>query len=50
LRDCLKQATRMMEADNVEPTDMKARAKLLRGLLDEAAAGEGIELKVVRKK
>ena len=50
LDDCLKQATRRMEADNIEPTNVKAGAKLLRGLLDDAAVDEGIELKVTRKK
>lgn len=52
LERSLKEATRRIKTEGIKPTDMKSKARLLRGLLNECAVKEGIELKVkkLRKK
>jgi hypothetical protein len=38
----LKAAARRVKADHVAPDDMKAKAKILRALLDELASKQGV--------
>jgi hypothetical protein len=44
LENSLAAAARRMKADHVEPKDVKTKAKILRGILDELALREGIGL------
>lgn len=46
LRSSLDKASRRIRANRMEPADRKGKAKLLRGLLNEVAEKQGIELKV----
>ncbi len=50
LRTALRDAEASVEAEGIPAGDLKARAKVLRGLLDELALREGVELKLGAKK
>ena len=41
LESSLDEAVRRMKADHVKPNDVKTKAKILRGILDELALKEG---------
>jgi hypothetical protein len=42
LESSLSAAVRKVKADHVQPNDLKAKAKILRGILDDLAAKAGI--------
>ena len=42
LESSLTAAVRRIEADPIEPNDVKTKARILRGLLDELALKEGV--------
>jgi hypothetical protein len=46
LRESLEEAGESMESERVAPADFKGKARILRGLLSEAAIKEGIDLKI----
>lgn len=45
LESSLAAAARRIKADHVEPNDVKAKAKILRAILDELASEEGMTMK-----
>ena len=49
LEIALEKAGQRIKADRVEPDDIKARAKTLKGFLNDFAAGKGIELRLRKK-
>ncbi len=49
LKDSLGQAGQNIKKDSLEAEDRKAKAKMLRGLLNVSAAEKGIELKLRKK-
>ena len=45
LGSSLDKATQKIKTDNIAPNDIKIKARILKGLLNEAGFKEGIELK-----
>jgi len=50
LETLLNKAQRELRASNISPEDIKIKAKVLRGLLDNLAAKEGIQLSLRKKR
>ncbi|GAG28823.1 unnamed protein product, partial [marine sediment metagenome] len=42
LENSLDEATQQIKTDNIKPDDIKIKAKILKGLLNEASLKEGI--------
>jgi hypothetical protein len=49
LAAALESARKKIKVDKISPDDIKTRAKILRGFLEDFAAQEGIELKLRKK-
>ena len=49
LENALKTSEQKIKSDNVSTTDLKSKSKILKGILNELAAKDGIELKLRKK-
>jgi len=49
LENALKTSEQKVQADNVSKTDLKSKSKILKRILNEIAAKDGIELKLRKK-
>jgi len=49
LENALKSSEQKIKADNVSTTDLKSKSEILKGILNELAAKDGIKLKLKKK-